>query len=229
MSDKDNEGKSRIDSNGTGLACATVVVDNHGTSLPYPPYHLSGDSIALGSIGQPSPSSGSGIPPVSRLDVVRKGFKDSGLSERAVQLLVGSNRENTSACYQSSWNCLLYWCAQRNQYPLSAYLTVVLDFLSDLHGEGKEYRSINVYRSMLSATLDKIEGFDVGKNPLVITLMLGIFNSNPPKPRYKSFLIKNSVLPYLSAKISFKNISILAMILVLTSLFRVSEIAAIEF
>ena len=82
---------------------------------------------------------------------------------------------------------------------------------------------------MLSATLDKIEGFDVGKNPLVITLMLGIFNSNPPKPRYKSFLIKNSVLPYLSAKISFKNISILAMILVLTSLFRVSEIAAIEF
>ena len=108
------------DSRGTGLASATVGPDHYGTSLPAPPYHLSGDSIALGSIGQPSPSSGSGIPPVSRLDVVRKRFKDSGLSERVVQLLVGSNRDTTSACYQSSWNGWLCWCAQRNQHPLSA-------------------------------------------------------------------------------------------------------------
>ena len=82
---------------------------------------------------------------------------------------------------------------------------------------------------MLSASLYKIKGFDVSKNPLVIKVMLGIFNSNPPKPRYNFFLNKNSVLPYLSAKISFKNISILAMILVLTSFFRVSDIAAIVF
>ena len=118
---------------------------------------------------------------------------------------------------------------------MSASLTVVLDFLSDLHGEGKAYRLINVSRSMLSATLDKIEGFDVGKHPLVIKLMLGIFNSNPPRPRYNSFWDINSVLSYLEGlgpdtSLSFKNISSkLVMLLALTSLFRVSEIAAIDF
>jgi hypothetical protein len=70
---------------------------------------------------------------------------------------------------------------------VSASVTVVLDFLSKLHEEGKANRSINVSRSMLSATLENIEGYDVGKHPLVIKLMLGIFNSNPPKPRYNSF------------------------------------------
>ena len=86
---------------------------------------------------------------------------------------------------------------QRDQRSLSASLTVVLDFLCDLQEEGKAYRSINVSRSILSATLVKIEGFDVGKPPLVIKLMLGIFNSNPPKPRYNSFWDINSVLSYL--------------------------------
>ena len=88
---------------------------------------------------------------------------------------------------------------------------------------------------MLSATLDKIEGFDVGKHPLVIKLMLGIFNSNPSKPRYSSFWDINSVLSFLEGlgpdtSLSFKNISSkLVMLLALTSLFRVSEIVAIDF
>lgn len=118
---------------------------------------------------------------------------------------------------------------------MSASLTVVLDFLSDLHEEGKAYRSINVSRSMLSATLDKIEGYDVGKHPLVIKLMLGIFNSNPPKPRYNSFWDIGSVLSYLEGlgpdtSLSLKSLSSkLVMLLALTSLFRVSEIAAIDF
>jgi hypothetical protein len=171
MSDKDHERRGRTNSGGTGLASATVVADHHGASLAAPSNNLSGDSIALGPIGQPSPSSGTRIPPVSRLDIVRRRFKDSGFSERVVQLLVESNREATSACYQSSWNVWLGWCAQRNQNPVSASLTIVLDFLSELHEEGKAYRSINVSRSMLSATLDKIKGYDVGKHPLVIKLM----------------------------------------------------------
>jgi hypothetical protein len=235
MSDKDHEGRGRINSGGTGLASATVVADHHGASLAAPPNNLSGDSIALGPIGQPPPSSGTGIPPVSRLDIVRRRFKNSGFSERVVQLLVESNREATSACYQSSWNGWLGWCAQRDQDPVSASLTVVLDFLSELHEEGKAYRSINVSRSMLSATLSKIEGYDVGKHPLVIKLMLGIFNSNPPKPRYNSFWDIGSVLSYLEGlgpdtSLSFKNLSSkLVMLLALTSLFRVSEIAAIDF
>jgi hypothetical protein len=63
-----------------------------------------------------------------------------------------------------------------------ASLSIILDFLADLHMEGKAYRSINVFQSMLSSTLDQIDRHDVGKHPLVVKK--SIFNSNSPKPRY---------------------------------------------
>jgi hypothetical protein len=67
----------------------------------------------------------------------------------------GRNRDATSACYQSSWNGWLSWCAKRGKNPLStASSNIILDFLADLYREGKAYRSINVFRSMLSSTLD---------------------------------------------------------------------------
>jgi hypothetical protein len=40
---------------------------------------------------------------------------------------------------------------------------------------------------MLSATVEKIEGFDESKHPLVIRLMKRIFASNPPSAKYSGF------------------------------------------
>jgi hypothetical protein len=235
MFDQNHEGESRFDPGGTGLASATVVANHHGASLVTPVDHSSRDSILLGPIRQSSPSSGARFPPVSRLDIVRERFKARGFSERVVELLMGGNRKTTSACYQSAWNSWLSWCAGRDQDPLSASLIVVLEFLTELHESGKAYRSINVFRSMLSATLEKIEGYDVGKHPLVIKLMLGIFNFNPPKPKYNGFWDIGTVLAHIEglgpdAFLSFKNLSCkLVMLLAFTSLFRVSDIAAIDF
>jgi len=117
----------------------------------------------------------------------------------------------------------------------AASLNIILDFLEDLHrGKGKAYRSNHVFRSMLSSTLDQIDGHDVGKHPLVVKLMPGIFNSNPPKPMYNGFWDIGSVLAYLEGlgpndSVTFKVLSFkLVMLLALTSLFRVSEIAAIN-
>ena len=129
---------------------ATVVANHHWTSLANPTDHSSRDSIALGPIRQSSLSSGARFPPVSHLDIVRERFKARGFSEKVVELLVGGNRETTSACYQSAWNSWLSSCARRDQDPLSASLVVVLEFLTELHESGKAYRSINLFRSMLS-------------------------------------------------------------------------------
>ena len=118
---------------------------------------------------------------------------------------------------------------------MSASLNVVLEFLTDLYKEGKAYRSINVYRSMLSSTLDRIGGHDVGKHPLVIKLMKGIFHSNPPQPKYNGFWDIGSVLSYLESLGPDDSLSLkilifeLVMLLAFTSLFRVSEIAAIDY
>jgi hypothetical protein len=50
---------------------------------------------------------------------------------------------------------------------------------------------------MLSMTVEKIEGFEVGKHPLVVRIMRGIFSSKPPSAKYSSFLDMNVVLNYL--------------------------------
>ena len=65
---------------------------------------------------------------------------------------------------------------------MSPPLAKILEFLSSLVNEGKAYRTINVARSMLSSTLDKIDGCDVGKHPLIVRLMRGAYNKKPPVP-----------------------------------------------
>ncbi|KAK4025031.1 hypothetical protein OUZ56_010536 [Daphnia magna] len=64
------EGKSRPDSSGTGLASATIVADNYGTSPPTSPDHSTEHGTAFGHVEQSSPSSDARIPPVSRLGVI---------------------------------------------------------------------------------------------------------------------------------------------------------------
>jgi hypothetical protein len=147
---------------------------------------------------------------------------------------LASNREATSATYKSAWNVWFHWSAKRSENPLSSSLNLVLDFLLGLFHEGKAYRSINVYCSMLSGTLEKIEGWDVGKHPLVVKVMQGISNSSPPKPKYTGFWDTDTVLKYIEALGPDNGLSLavlsknLVIVLALTSLFRVSEIASID-
>ena len=56
----------------------------------------------------------------------------------------------------------------------------MLDFLAHLFDLNKSYRTINLYRSALSSTLKPIDGFCVGKHPLVCRLLKGVFNKRPP-------------------------------------------------
>lgn len=110
----------------------------------------------------------------------------------------------------------------------------ILAFLTYLFKTGKAYRTANVYSSMLSSKLNRMEDFDIGKQPLVIRLMRGIFNQQPPKPRYTNMWNVDTVLNFISSlgEIHFLSLSTLsqktAILLSLTSLFRVSELASIQ-
>ena len=37
---------------------------------------------------------------------------------------------------------------------------------------------------MLSTTLDPVDGTNIGKHPLIIQLMKGLYNKNPPAAKY---------------------------------------------
>ncbi|KAI9554999.1 reverse transcriptase [Daphnia sinensis] len=125
----------------------------------------------------------------------------------------------------------LYW---NGHHPLHGSLINVITFLSDSFQNGKAYSTINVYRSMLSVTLPQVNRQDLGKHPTVLKLMKGIFNSNPPKPKYAGTWDVDLVLNFFKSAPPNKDLSLIqllrkaAMLLALVTMFRVSELAAID-
>ncbi len=95
-------------------------------------------------------------PTSNRLAVIRSKYEARGLPDGVIKYLLATDRASTSATYQSAWNAWINWCDKRNQDSLSPSLNEILDFLCNLADQGKAYRSLNFYQSMLSAT---IEGF----------------------------------------------------------------------
>lgn len=87
---------------------------------------------------------------------------------------------------------------------------------------------------MLSVTLPPIDGNGLGKHPLVMALMRGAYNSNPPKPKYSSTWDVETVINYISTlsdedlldpmTISSKT----AVLLALATFMRVSELASLD-
>lgn len=60
----------------------------------------------------------------------------------------------------------------------------ILDFLAHEFAEGKQYGTLNSYRSAILMTDPPIDGTVIGKHSLVSRLMWGIFDSRPPPPKY---------------------------------------------
>ena len=102
----------------------------------------------------------------------------------ATRLILSSWRDNTNANYNSAWKKWENWCRGKHVPPFAADVSAILSFLADEFEEGKQYRSLNYYRSAISSTHLPIEGIPVGQHSLVIRLLKGAFNLRPPKPRY---------------------------------------------
>ena len=111
-----------------------------------------------------------------------KGGEQCQLSSGARELIEASWRPSTEAQYSSSWRKWLAWTSLHGVRPTAPFVNDVLNYLSNLYQDGLSYRTVNTARSTLSTTLPPIDGFAVGKHPLVTRLMKGIFNKNPPQP-----------------------------------------------
>lgn len=104
----------------------------------------------------------------------------SDLSEQSRALVEASWRPNTESTYSSSWKQWTSWCGLQGVSKYSPGIADVMNFLSSLFDKGKEYRTINCARSMLSSTLLPIDNFPVGKHPMITRLLKGVFNKRPP-------------------------------------------------
>ncbi|KAM4807601.1 integrase/recombinase xerD homolog [Rhinophrynus dorsalis] len=138
--------------------------------------------------------------------------------------------------YQSAWSAWDRWCLERGLDPVSAspVAVEVVNFLSFLFDQGKAYRTINTYRSAISAGHSYFEGAPVGQCSLVCRLLRGIRFSRPPQSHYHSLWDVNAVLEFLEAwpqndVLTLKQISAkLTMLLCLISFKRVSDIHALD-
>ena len=74
----------------------------------------------------------------------------------------------------------------------------MLGFLSNLFSERLEYRTINGYRSAISAYHEKAEGILIGQHPKVCQLWSGIVNKRPPRAKYTVIWDISKVIDYIS-------------------------------
>ena len=181
-----------------------------------------------------SSSNSSRITESSRVDSVRKSLNNQRISEGASNLILASWRSNTEQSYSCSWRKWESWCAENGYEAINSPLRGILDFLAFQYQQGKQYRTINSYRSAISMTHTPIEGVVAGKHPLVSRLMKGIYNKRPPQPRYTSTWDVQVVLQHLrgwgnNASLGRKQLSLkLVMLMALANASRCSELHALD-
>ena len=94
----------------------------------------------------------------------------------------------------------------------------MLNFLGNLFENKYEYSTINSYRSAISAYHNLVEGKSVGQHISVCNLMTGVFNKNPPKPKYTSVRDVEKILKYIKTVPTNRELSDRMLLLKLTSL-----------
>ena len=73
----------------------------------------------------------------------------------------------------------------------------VIEFLTYLFNNNASYSAVNTSRCALSTLLVNSNGVSIGNAPLVKRFMKGVFELNPPKPRYDVIWDVNVVLDFL--------------------------------
>ena len=196
LSEPSKETSGEGGDNHPSMGITTMVSDNSGNAR--------GLSQNLASGGRPSHTSsrtgihheprGTGVSGMAR---IRESFESRGISSEASALLLASWRPKTQSNYDSlfsKWSC---WCSQRNRNPIEGPVEDVANFLADLFKEGYLYRSLNSYRSAISALHSKVDGYSIGQHPLITRMLKGVFNERPPVARYSAFWDVGVVLRYL--------------------------------
>ena len=124
-------------------------------------------------------------------------------------------------------------CKQRSVNPISAPLKDIIQFLTDQVHADKQYSTINTYRCTISAH-PPIDGVLIGKHPIVLRFMQGVFSSCPPCPKYSITWNVDAVINYLhslgpSENLSLKSLSLkLVVLMALASANKSSDLHALD-
>ena len=186
------------------------------------------------SNGRDTPTGYSGKFTANRLQSFRSSVQGDGISDDSFKIICAAWRKGTEKSYSSAWGKWLLWCDQGKSDPFPSSIGPVLNFLTSQFEQGKQYSTLNSYRSALSATLPQIDGKQVGQHPMVIRLLQGMFNQRPPAPKYQEVWDVGLVVKYIqdgprTADLSLKELSKRTVtLLALCNASRASDIQALD-
>ena len=226
---KVKERRDHNDIGGTNMAIASMVFSSSEHVYPQSIFITTSERPTSRPIRKTSSFSSKPNSKTGGLVGSQKSLASKGISDKAAKLISDSRRGSSISSYESASRQLAGWCGKREVDPFQCPLKFVLDYLSDLFEKGLAYRTINVYRSAISAYHEPLHGSPIGGSPLVCSLLNGVFNLRPPQPRYPFIRDIEKVLCYLISLPVHKNLSDkeltlkLTMMLALTATSRCSE------
>ena len=128
----------------------------------------------------------------------KQRMEAEGISEKVAKLIANPRRAGTQARYKSAWNKWVSWCTLRQIDPFRCSVKFVTNFI-DLFVTRLEYRTLNSYRSAISAFHDNGDSVPTGRHPLVTSVMKGIGNSRPLSLRYNFIWDIEQVLKHITS------------------------------
>jgi hypothetical protein len=141
---------------------------------------------------------------------------------------MASWRSSTKKQYQSFIKRWIQYCNKRKISFLQPDLDDVLQFLTDLFETGLSYSSLNTTRGALSSLGIKIEDYAIGKHPLVIRFLRGVYNLRPTLPRYTHTWDVEKVLSVLRKLSPVKHLSLKELTMKLCMLIALTNAASLK-
>ena len=121
---------------------------------------------------------------ISDMGGLRARLQKEGISREVPNLIIKSRRSSSNSNYESAWDKWAGWCSEGKMDPFCSNITQILKCLTQLFQNGLPYRTMNNYRSAISAFHDHIKGKPVGEHPRICSFVAGVFDSRAPQPRY---------------------------------------------
>ena len=220
---KVEDGPGRVFDGGSSVANSVLVSGANGLVDKDSVDSSAGNSIPTAFEGETSTTQETNSNSVS---LIRENLEMRKISRKASDIIMASWRPGTKQQYSSY---IRKWISFTNKRKISAIqvpVDQVLEFMTELYGLGLGYSALNTARSSLSALGISCDGFVIGKHPLVIRFLKGMFNLRPSKPRYSKIWDVSCVLNVLRKLspckyLSLKDLSLkLCMLIALTTAAR---------
>ena len=132
--------------------------------------------------------------PLGGLPFYGKALLNQGFDKENVLLIMSAWRDSTKKLYSTYLNKWATFYLTNSVSILSPALPQACKFLRILASQGLGYGAVNSARCALSTILPKFECSSFGSHPYVCWLLKGVYERNPPKPKYTEFWNVNKVL-----------------------------------